>query len=48
MSSARRLMRRAEAIRRDMEGMDNMEGTWITFKVGPRCPGLEGGHDKVA
>lgn len=33
MTMARRLMRRAEVIRRDMEGMDNMEGTWITFKV---------------
>ena len=34
MSLARRLMKRAEAIRKDIDSFDSMEGTWITFKVG--------------
>ena len=33
MGLARRQLKKAEAIRSEMDGMDGMEGTWITFKV---------------
>ena len=33
MGMARRLIKRAEAIRKEIQGMDSMEGTWTTFTV---------------
>ncbi len=33
MGQARRLLKKAESIRAEMQGNDGMEGTWVTFKV---------------
>ncbi len=43
MGLARRQLKKAEAIRSEMDGMDGMEGTWITFKV--RGGGEKGGDN---